>query len=277
MDPPKSYEEIIIFAPTPSFLERGDLPLSAEVSAKAERYLAKYKNLRLKDYFWRRNTLILEACLKKSPSELSRELSDIGYARRLGEIHKGEFFQQGGLVTVFPINSQMPLTIEFEGNRIHLIEEAGIIPHENIFPKISGHKLEPGGYGVHEDHGIGIFRGRKTTECDTYLVLEYAPARKGGPAPTRSLARLASLRRSWVGRGGEPDRLLVPERLFKKISPYLGLKNPVILRLGTPLWERTKKKAREKVAARRGKQKLKQMAVEVLRRHSKTKNDKNDW
>ena len=225
MDPPKTYQEILIAGVTPSFLERGDLPF--------EENLEQYKNLRLENSFWRRNSAVLETGAKKNPSGLARELSDLGYEHYRGEVHKGEFFQQGGLITIFPINHKNPVTIEFSGNVISGIEDAKIVPHENIFPKISGHKLEPGDYVVHEDHGIGIFRG---VEKD-YFVMEYAAARKGGPASTRSL----------VGRGGQPDRLLVPERMRKKISPYLGLKNPQISRLGTPLWIQTKKKAREDI------------------------------
>src|SRR3989338_4224510 len=213
MDPPKTYQEIIIFGITPSFLERGDLPF--------EENLEQYKNLRLENSFWRRNSAVLETGAKKNPSGLARELSDLGYEHYRGEVHKGEFFQQGGLITIFPINHKNPVTIEFSGNVISGIEDAKIVPHENIFPKISGHKLEPGDYVVHEDHGIGIFRG---VEKD-YFVMEYAAARKNG----------------------QPDRLLVPERMRKKISPYLGLKNPQISRLGTPLWIQTKKKAREDI------------------------------
>jgi len=228
MDPPKTYQEIIIFGITPSFLERGDLPF--------EENLEQYKNLRLENSFWRRNSAVLETGAKKNPSGLARELSDLGYEHYRGEVHKGEFFQQGGLITIFPINHKNPVTIEFSGNVISGIEDAKIVPHESIFPirrLADGHKLEPGDYVVHEDHGIGIFRCVEKN----YFVMEYAAARKGGPASTRSL----------VGRGGQADRLLVPERLSKKISPYLGLKNPQISRLGTPLWIQTKKKAREDI------------------------------
>ena len=224
-EPPKTYQEIIIFAPTPSFLERGDLPLSAEASAKAGRDFQKYKKLRLHNNFWARNTLFIETGVKKNPAALARKLSDLGYAHYHGEVHKGEFFQQGGLITVFPVNHKNPVTIEFSGNTITGIEDAKIIPHQGHSVFFGQHrvsdKLRPGDYVVHEDPGIGIFRGQK----DNYLIIEYAPARKGS----------------------EPDRLLVPERLHKKISPYLGLKNPQISRLGTPLWTYTKKKAREDI------------------------------
>src|SRR3989344_3662301 len=213
--PPKIYNEIMIAAPTPSFLERGDLTLSEN--------LGEFRNLANKNNFWRRNTVFVRIEQAKKPSELIREISDMGYARHLGDLHKGEFFQQGGFITIYPINSETPITIEFEGNIIAGIREAKIIPHEK---KLSlGHrvsKLESGDYVVHEDHGIGIYRGKNEKG---FWVLEYAPAR----------------------RGGDPDRLLVPESAEKKISPYLGLKNPKINRLGTPLWFETKRKAKEDI------------------------------
>jgi len=216
MDPPKTYKEIMIAAPTPSFLERGDLAL--------DRDLENYKNLRIHNNFWRRNTIFIEIEQVKKPSEFVRELSDMGYARHMGDLHKGEFFQQGGFITIYPINSEAPITIEFSGNIIELIREAKIILHQRHSVSI-GHrvsKLEPGDYVVHEDHGIGIYRGKNEKK---FLILEYAPARKGG----------------------DPDRLLVPEAMAKKISPYLGLKNPKISRLGTPLWFETKRKAKENI------------------------------
>lgn len=206
----------MIAAPTPSFLERGDLPLFEK--------LGEYKNFRNKNNFWRRNTIFIEVEQVKKPSELARELADLGYSRHMGDLHKGEFFKLGGIINIFPINAEIPVTIEFEGNVIASILEAKIIPHERHSVFIGQHRvsdIEPGDYVVHEDHGIGIFRGLEKN----YLVVEYAPARKDG----------------------DPDRLLVPEKFEKKVSPYLGLKTPAINRLGTPLWIETRKKAKEDI------------------------------
>ena len=217
-DPPKSYNQIIILSPTPSFLERADLPFTGD--------LKQYEILRMKNSFWQRNSVIFEIGLKKNPSEAIREISDLGYERHHGDIHKGEFFQQGGLITIFPINHSSPITLEFSGNVISTIEETTIIPHQERMANYVRHPvshIEPGDFVVHEDHGIGIFR----EEISEYLILEYAPARKNG----------------------EPDRLLVPEKFQDKITPYLGLKKPQISRLGTPLWENTKRKAKEDIIA----------------------------
>ncbi|MEK9166166.1 MAG: DEAD/DEAH box helicase, partial [Patescibacteria group bacterium] len=117
--------------------------------------------------------------------------------------------------------------IEFIGKEIASIEEAALVPHKKTFPKVASLRLEAGDYVVHEDHGIGIFREVREHAKEKYFILEYAPARKGG----------------------EPDRLLVPEKFAKKISPYAGLSDPAIHRLGSPLWGKTKRKAREDIIA----------------------------
>src|SRR3990167_10648227 len=179
--PPKIYNEIMIAAPTPSFLERGDLTLSEN--------LGEFINLANKNNFWRRNTVFVRIEQAKKPSELIREISDMGYARHIGDLHKGEFFQQGGFITIYPINSEAPITIEFSGNIIELIREAKIILHQRHSVSFIRHRvsnIQEGDYVVHEDHGIGIYRGKNEKR---FLILEYAPARKGG----------------------DPDRLLVPE------------------------------------------------------------------
>ena len=103
--PPKAYNQIIILSPTPSFLERADLPFANDIK--------QYEILRMKNSFWQRNSAIFDIGLKKNPSEAVREISDLGYERHRGDIHKGEFFQQGGLITIFPINHSSPITLDF--------------------------------------------------------------------------------------------------------------------------------------------------------------------
>src|SRR3989344_5336944 len=47
----------------------------------------------------------------------------MGHARYMGDLHKGEFFQQGGFITIYPINSEAPITIEFSANIIKFAKE----------------------------------------------------------------------------------------------------------------------------------------------------------
>ena len=83
-------------------------------------------------------------------------------------------------------------------------------------------ELEPGSYLVHTEHGIGRFvstqpMGLANGERE-YLVLEYA----------------------------EGDRLYVPTDQLDRVSPYVapGERSPVLTRLGTQEWSRSKAKAR---------------------------------
>ena len=79
-----------------------------------------------------------------------------------------------------------------------------------------------GDYVVHIDHGIGIFRG----EINDDIVIEYAPLKDYPEAP---------------------DGLFVPKTLVNRLQPYLGLRKPVIHRLGTSVWAITKKAAKEDI------------------------------
>ncbi|MDO4908331.1 MAG: transcription-repair coupling factor [Corynebacterium sp.] len=93
--------------------------------------------------------------------------------------------------------------------------------------------LKPGDLVVHETHGIGRFKEmveRTITIGDDqtrreYLVLEYAPSR----------------------RGGAPDQLFVPMDSLDLLSRYVGGENPSLSKMGGSDWKNTKKKARAAV------------------------------
>ncbi|MBI4282590.1 MAG: transcription-repair coupling factor [Chloroflexi bacterium] len=82
--------------------------------------------------------------------------------------------------------------------------------------------LEPGSYLVHTEHGIGRFAGTQRMEAEEaereYLVLEYA----------------------------EGDKLYVPTDQLDRVSPYMapGERAPVLTRLSTQEWSRSKARAR---------------------------------
>ncbi|MCX7912101.1 MAG: DEAD/DEAH box helicase, partial [Dehalococcoidales bacterium] len=84
----------------------------------------------------------------------------------------------------------------------------------------------PGDYVVHVEHGIGKFRGVTTLATGgvekEYLILEYA--------------------------GG--DTLYVPTDQIDRVSRYVGIgdKPPLLSRLGTQEWNRTRQKAKEATA-----------------------------
>ncbi|OGZ98443.1 MAG: hypothetical protein A3C07_04455 [Candidatus Sungbacteria bacterium RIFCSPHIGHO2_02_FULL_47_11] len=177
------------------------------------------------------------------PSGLICRLVDFGYERAQTVRGRGLFAIRGGVVELWPINTEKPYLVEFTGNLITSIHER-LESEEKIKPRISARaieKLQPGSFVVHVDHGIGIYRGstpittlinadtavRENPRIDqrrsTYFVVEYAP-----PAP-----------------GKEPDRLYVPTDKKNRLAPYVGFETPRIHRLGGTVWQTTKRNVRE--------------------------------
>ncbi|GGM74606.1 transcription-repair-coupling factor [Longimycelium tulufanense] len=89
--------------------------------------------------------------------------------------------------------------------------------------------LKPGDFVVHEKHGIGRYVQmlQRTVAGATreYLVLEYAPSKRGQPG----------------------DRLFVPTDQLDEVSRYVGGELPTLNRLGGSDWKNTKAKARKAV------------------------------
>jgi len=102
-------------------------------------------------------------------------------------------------------------------------------------------QLRPGDYVVHEQHGVGRFleMTSRTAAGSTrdYLVLEYAPARRGHP----------------------PDRLYVPTDQLDEVTKYSGGEAPALHRLGGADWAKTKGRARKAV---------REIAAELIRLYS---------
>lgn len=93
--------------------------------------------------------------------------------------------------------------------------------------------LHPGDYIVHDQHGIGRFielasrtmgRGDAAVTRD-YLVLEYAPSKRGQPG----------------------DRLYVPTDSLDQISRYTGSDQPTLTKMGGAEWAKTKARAKKAV------------------------------
>ena len=89
--------------------------------------------------------------------------------------------------------------------------------------------LKPGDYVVHAQHGIGKYidmvqrtSGGATRE---YLVVEYAPSKRGHPG----------------------DRLFVPTDALDLLSRYVGGEVPTLNKLGGSDWAKTKGRARKAV------------------------------
>lgn len=99
-------------------------------------------------------------------------------------------------------------------------------------------QLKAGDYVVHEQHGIGRYvemvQRNVGGVAREYLVIEYAPAKRGQPG----------------------DRIFVPTDSLEQISKYIGGETPTIHRIGGGEWIKAKSRARKAV---------KQIAGELIR------------
>lgn len=212
-------DKVLICSITPYFLEKSFFWF--------EENLNKILETRKTQSFFEDNTLYLTKNQKVNLSQILRKLDEMGYEKMLGVQDPGEFSQRGGILDVFPINSNQAVRFEFLGNRIENIEKLPIevknekttkeflkkkLKSQKFFSDLRG--LKPGNYLVHLDHGIGFFNQRLTINNQQYYQLEYAAN----------------------------DKLYVPIGLERKLSRYVGFIEPKISRLGSLIWQKTKRK-----------------------------------
>ena len=233
-------DRVLITSITPYFLEKG--------SFWFETNLDKILEARKTQSFFEDNTLYLKRNQNYNLSQFLRKLDEMGYEKVYQVSEPGEFAQRGGIVDVFPINSNYALRFEFLGNKIENIESLPIeiknekefkerlkkkLKSQKLFSDLKG--LKPGDYLVHLDHGVARFLGIEKSQfpisnfqtisefqipkfqTQDYYVLEYAAG----------------------------DKLYVPIGLERKLSRYIGFVEPKISRLGSSFWQRTKKKIKE--------------------------------
>ena len=171
-------------------------------------------------------------------SALLKKLDEMGYEKVFTVSDPGEFSQRGGIIDIFPINEKQAVRLDFLGNEIENIERlnVAVVDEEKsralLQKKLKSQKLfsdvkniKPGDYVVHLDHGVARFYGIEKIQ-DTinnnqneYYVLEYAKS----------------------------DKLFVPVGLERKLSRYVGFSDPVVSRMGSELWQRTKRAIKEHV------------------------------
>lgn len=115
---------------------------------------------------------------------------------------------------------------------------SGKLPSKRRKNAVDPMSLSAGDYVVHEQHGIGQFvelvqrpiAGATVTPgqlkpMKEYLVLEYAPTKRGGPK----------------------DRLFVPSDQLDQVSNYVGGDAPTLSKMGGSDWAKTKSRARKAV------------------------------
>ncbi|WP_262103467.1 transcription-repair coupling factor [Arthrobacter sp. Marseille-P9274] len=106
-------------------------------------------------------------------------------------------------------------------------------------------QLTEGDYVVHEQHGVARFKelvqrssgAGPTKTMREYLVLEYAPSKRGAPG----------------------DRLFVPTDQLDQVTRYVGGDAPALSKMGGSDWAKTKSQARKAV---------KEIAGELIRLYS---------
>jgi len=222
MDLSSLIDKVLIVSLIPYFLERENFWF--------EKNLKKISEARKTQSFFEENTIYLEKNRIFNFSQFLRKLDEMGYEKvfRVSEI--GEFSRRGGIVDVFPINLDFAIRIEFFGNKIEEILKLPVkikdekrekeilkkkLKSQKIFSDLKG--LKEGNYLVHLDHGVGRFKEITTLKNIKYYLLEYA----------------------------DGDKLYVPFGLERKLSKYIGFVEPKISRLGSLVWQRTKKKVKE--------------------------------
>src|SRR3989344_7138202 len=220
----KNLHELLIVSVTPYFLEN-------EVFWFGENLQEILRSARTQSFF-QDNTVFLQQGQTHNISQLLKKLDDMGYEKVFTVESPGEFSQKGGIVEIFPVNRMEAVRLDFLGNTIETIKVLEITiddekkSKEILHKKLRSQKLFSdlknitiGDYLVHLDHGVAKFAGIETVNGQAFYKLEYA----------------------------QHDALFVPLELERKLSRYVGFTDPVVARLGSALWQKTKKAIKENV------------------------------
>jgi len=213
-------KQVLIVSITPYFLEKQAFWF--------EENLQQLLKARHSQSFFDDNIIFLQKGQDYDFSQLLKKIDEMGYERVFKVEQPGEFSRRGGIIDIFPVNLTQALRLDFFGNELENIETLPIkiddekkikeilkkrLKSQKIFSDLKS--LKPGDYLVHLDHGIARFAGM----FNEYYVLEYDAG----------------------------DKLYVPAGLERKLSRYAGFQEPKISRLGSSLWQKTKRKVKEEV------------------------------
>ncbi len=232
-------DQLLIASITPYFLEK-------QVFWFQEN-LEEILNSAKTQSFFKDNTIFFKKNETIQFSEFLRKMDEMGYERVFKVSDPGEFSQKGGVIEIFPINMKNAVRLDFFGNKIENIELLDIkIEDEDKSKELLNKKLKsqklfsdlknlkPGDYLVHLDHGVAKFIGIEKVEIKN-------PDFKTNPALKNKISEF------YVLEYAQNDRLFVPMGLERKFSRYVGFSNPVVSRLGSALWQNTKRKIKEDV------------------------------
>jgi len=183
----------------------------------------------------------------------SETLVDFGYRRQEMVSGEGDFSRRGAIIDIFPVSFELPIRIELDNEKIISIKtfnpssgqalwqhniviilahkkSSGVksAPFSEEFPLKNFVDLNIGDFVVHNQHGIGKFRGMQKIKAGTglkdHLVIEY----------------------------DRNEKLYVPVDAMHLVQKYIAFHaaRPKLYRLGNKEWQRVK------AAARKGIQKL---------------------
>ena len=158
-------DSILVAANIPEFKNQGVLWFKENES--------KIKSLSAKNLWWRNHVRLIEEGLKINPLALMRELSESGYSKTNRVLNPGEFSFLGSVFSVWPINLEKPVALDFDGNLVESIKALEkpsvkikadeISELEQIYTR-----FKSGDYVVHIDHGIGKLKG-VTPDLENYF------------------------------------------------------------------------------------------------------------
>src|SRR3989344_4167034 len=217
-------DQVLITSITPYFLEK-------EVFWFQE-HLQEILESAKTQIFFQENILFLKRNQEYRFSEIIRKLDEMGYEKVFTASDSGEFSQKGGIIEIIPINLMQAVRLDFLGNTLETISliRAKVEDEEkarnSLQKKLKSQKLfsdlknlAPGDYLVHLDHGVAKFAGIEKISDKDFYKLEYA----------------------------QSDILFVPICLERKLSRYVGFSDPLVSRLGSSLWQKTKRQIKEGV------------------------------
>jgi len=237
---------VLMVGITPYFLEKGNLWI--------EHNLTRLLRARKTQSFFEDNTIYLERNQSYNLSQLLRKLDEMGYEKVYRISEPGEFSQQGGIIDVFPINLNSAIRLEFFGNKIEEIIKLPIkiddeksakevlkrkLKSQKLFSDLKG--LKSGDYLVHLDHGIAQFSGIEKSEIINPCLRRQAKSEINHDYQSSK----SQTQEYYILEYAQDDRLYVPVGLERKLSRYVGFVEPKISRLGSSVWQKTKRKIKE--------------------------------
>ena len=183
-----------------------------------------------------------------NPEYIANTLVGFGYKRQDSVLEEGEFSLRGGIIDIFPFTFELPIRIELDMDKIHSIKT--FVPHEGKaiwehkmaiilpFKKITAAKsgafsesfplesfvdINVGDYVVHNEYGIGRFKGfeklKSREKITDNLVIEYE----------------------------SQEKLYVPTESMHLVQKYIAFatRRPKLHKLGSKEWSRIKNRAKK--------------------------------